>query len=305
VVENNRGGVVRSHGLDYDDVRRVRPDVIYVASQGFGRGGPLGESSAFGPLNSAFAGANTLWNHADAPYPGGVALNHPDHIASKLAVCAVLAALEHRRRTGEGQLIEMAQTEAAAYLLGEFYLEGPCTGTPARPNGNVVPYASPHGVYPCAGDDRWCAIAVVGDDAWARLRGCLGWPDDPTLATLAGRVAARAALDARLAEWTRGRSAEDAAATLQAAGVSAMPVQNPDDLRADPHLAARGSLVTVEHPEIGPERHVANPIRFGRTPKAPERPSPCLGEHTEAVLRRVLGLSAAEVAALVEEGVCR
>src|SRR6185295_14537418 len=117
VVENNRGGVVASWGLDYDDVRAVKPDIVYIASQGFGRGGPLGRSQAFGPLNSSFAGANYLWNHADAPYPAGSALNHPDHIASKLGAVAVLAALEHRRRTGEGQFIDMAQTEAAAYLM--------------------------------------------------------------------------------------------------------------------------------------------------------------------------------------------
>src|SRR5262249_22208932 len=104
---------------------------------------------------------------------------------------------------------------------------------------------------------------------------------------------------------TRVRSPEEAAGTLQAAGVSAMPVLDPDDLRVDAHLAARGAIVTVEHAEIGPERHVANPLRFSRTPKAPERASPCLGAGTEAVLGRVLGLSRAEVAALVEGGVCR
>src|SRR6185503_11195858 len=111
VIENNRGGVARRWGLDYDDVRRVRPDVVYLASQGYGRGGPLGEVQGFGPMNGAFAGACYLWNHPDAPYPGASSLNHPDHVASKLGLVAVLAALEHRRRTGEGQLIDMAQSE--------------------------------------------------------------------------------------------------------------------------------------------------------------------------------------------------
>src|SRR5438876_901237 len=268
VIENNRGDVVRKWGLDYEDVRRVRPDVVYLASQGFGRGGPLGEASAYGPLNSAFAGVTWLWNHPDAPYPAGSSLNHPDHIAAKLTAVAVLAALEHRRRTGEGQLIEMSQAEAAAYLIGEVYLEGPCTGRPAAQRGNAVLYACPHGVYPSAGDDRWVAIAVVGDEAWERFAGVLGWPLDPALASLDGRLAARAALDRRVAEWTRARSAEEAAAALQAAGVSAVPVENGDDHRADPHLAARGAIVTVEHPEIGPERHSGNPIRLSLTPRS-------------------------------------
>jgi crotonobetainyl-CoA:carnitine CoA-transferase CaiB-like acyl-CoA transferase len=300
VLENNRGGVARSWGLDYEDVRRLRPDVIYVASQGYGRGGPLGEVSAYGPLNSAFAGVTWLWNYPDAPYPGGSSLNHPDHIAAKMSAVAVLAALEHRRRTGEGQLIEMSQSEAAAYLIGEFYLEGETLAQA----GNGVRYACPHGVYPCAGEERWVAIAVVGDAAWERFASVLGWTLEPRLATLEGRLAARDELEGRVTEWTRGRSPEDAAAALQSAGVSAMPVQTGDDHRADAHLAARGGLVTLEHPDIGPERHSGNPIRMSRTPFAPPRAAPRLGADTEEVLTRVLGLTRDEVATLAD-AVCR
>jgi crotonobetainyl-CoA:carnitine CoA-transferase CaiB-like acyl-CoA transferase len=305
VIENYRGGVMRAWGLDYEDVRRVRPDVVYLSSQGYGRTGPLGALQGFGPLNAAFSGAGWLWNHADAPYPAASSLNHPDHIASKLGAVAVLAALEHRRRTGEGQLIDLAQTEAAAYLLGEFYLQQPCTGRPARPQGNAVDHACPHGVYPCRGEDRWCAIAVVGDDAWERLCGALGWAAEPALATLARRVAVRDDLDARLGGWTAAREAEAVAAILQAAGVSAMPVLGPDDLRADAHLAARGAIVTVEHPEVGPERHAGNPLRMSRTPLVVAGPAPLLGQHTEEVLTRVLGLSVDELQRLAADGVCR
>jgi crotonobetainyl-CoA:carnitine CoA-transferase CaiB-like acyl-CoA transferase len=309
VVENNRGGVVVDWRLDYEDVRRVRPDIIYLASQGFGRGGPLGEAPAFGPLNSSFSGANWLWNHPNTPYPAGSSLNHPDHIASKLAAVAVLAAIMHRQRTGEGQFIEMAQTEATAYLQGEFYLEGPCTGRPTEQRGNAVAYAVPHGVYPCAGGeghlDRWCAVAVVGDDMWLRFARCLGWESEPRYATLGGRLAARAEIDARVAEWTAVRTAEAAAATLQAAGVSAFMVQSPDDIRADPHLAARNAIISVEHPEVGTEHHGANPLRLGRTPLTAAGAAPLLGEHTEEVLSRVLGLSPDAIARLVAEGVCR
>src|SRR2546425_9928746 len=123
--------------------------------------------------------------------------------------------------------------------------------------------------------------------------------------TLFRSRAARAEIDARLAEWTRVRAAEEAAAALQAAGVSAMPVQNADDHRADPHLAARGALVTVEHPEVGPERHSGNPIRLSRAPLAPPVAAPRLGADSDDVLTRVLGLSRAEVARLVEDGVVR
>ncbi|MFN8625950.1 MAG: CoA transferase [Candidatus Binatia bacterium] len=304
VIENNRGGVVRQWGLDYDDVRRVRADVIYVASQGFGRGGPLGEAAAFGPLNSCFAGSNWLWNHADAPYPAGTATNHPDHIASKLAAVGVLAALEHRRRTGEGQFVELAQTEAAAYFLGEYYLEGPCTGRPPQPRGNASAYAAPHGVYPCSGEDRWCAIAVMNDEDWQRFVHCLGWQTPPTWNTLPGRLAARAEIDARLADWTRIRTAEEVAIALQAAGVSAMPVQNGLDHLADTHLSARGALVAIEHPETGTEHHPANPIRMSRTRLQVAGAAPLLDADTREVLSRLLELETAEIDKLIADGVC-
>src|SRR5581483_9016577 len=197
VAENNRGGVVERWGLDYEDVRARRPDVVYLASQGFGRGGPLGGAPAFGPLNASFAGATWLWNHADAPYPAGSSLNHPDHLASKLATVAVLAALEHRRRTGEGQRVEMAQTEAAAFFMGETYLATPSGAEAPLPRGNASDIAVPHGVYPSAGEDRWVAIAVGDDAEWQAFVRCVGWPDDPGLATLAARLKARAAIDAR------------------------------------------------------------------------------------------------------------
>ena len=305
VVENRRGGVVRAWGLDYADVKRLRPDVIYVSSQGYGRGGPLGEAPSFGPINSAFAGATWLWNYPDAAYPAGSSLNHPDHIGSKLGAIAVLAALEHRRRTGEGQLIDMAQTEATAYLMGEFYLEQPLTGRPARQRGNTVEYACPHGVYPCAGEDVWCAIAVVGDDAWERFWRVLGWAEERQFAMLEGRLAVQSQLDRRVADWTRDREPEEAASILQSAGISAMPVQGPDEHRADAHLAARGALVTVVHPKIGPARYTANPIRMSRMRMAPVAPAPRLGEHTTEVLNRVLGLSEGEARDLAAQGVCR
>src|SRR5262249_39748009 len=197
-------------------------------------------ASAYGPLNSAFAGLTWLWNFPEAPYPGGSSLNHPDHVAAKLAVAAILAALEHRRRTGEGQLIEMSQGEAAGEYVGEVSLEETCTGGPAEQRGNAVAWACPHGVYPAAGEDRWIAIAVTDDDAWRRCARVLGLRDDQSFATVAGRLAARASVDQAVAAWTRERDAAVAAELLQEAGVSAMPVMNGLDLRVDPHLTARG-----------------------------------------------------------------
>jgi len=306
VAENNRGAVVENLGLDYEHVRSVKPDIIYLSSQAYGRGGPLGKAAGFGPLNGAFAGACHLWNHADAPYPAGSTLNHPDHVASKLCAALILAALHHRSQTGKGQFIDMSQAEVAAYLLGEFYLEGPLAGKPAGPSGNRVPYAAPHGVYQCQGEDRWVAVAVVGEQAWEAFAAVVGhpeWKQDERFGGLARRLANQDELDRLVGQWTGQRTAEHVAKTLQQAGVSACEVQTGDDHRADPHLRERRAIVTVEHPEVGPERHIANPLRVDGTPVDRGLPSPSLGADTSAVMKSWIGLSDDEIASLIEQQV--
>ncbi len=305
VAENHRGGVLEKLGLGYEALRTVNPSIVYASSQGYGRGGPFGEMPAYGPLNSGFAGVHLLWNHPDAPYPCGTSMNHPDHIAGKLLAVAVLAALEHRRRTGEGQLVEMAQTEAAAYLVGELYLEGALGGTDPQPVGNRSAVAVPHGVFPAAGDDAWVAIAVPDDGAWTRLCGALGWAADAAVATLAGRLAAVDAIESRLSAWTAVRAARECAELLQAHGVSAMPVLGPLEHRADPHLQARGYLVETEHAEVGLEHHVGQPTRWSRLATRTASSAPCLGAHTAEVLREHLGLTDDEIVALTERAVLR
>jgi crotonobetainyl-CoA:carnitine CoA-transferase CaiB-like acyl-CoA transferase len=304
VAENHRGGVLDRLGLGYDDVRAANPGVIYAASQGYGRGGPFAEMPAYGPLNSGFSGVHLQWNHPDAPFPCGTSLNHPDHIAGKLLAVGVLAALDHRARTGEGQLLDMAQTEASAYLIGEIYLDAALRGDDPPPLGNRSDTAVPHGVYPSDGTDQWVAIAVGDDAAWRRLVAALGWAHDPALDALAGRLAARERIDADLAAWTTTLTPEQAAARLQRAGVSAMPVMGPVQHHADPHLAERGFIVHLVHPEVGPERQVGNPTRFSRLHQRTAASAPCLGADTVAVLAE-LGYDADAVADLEARGICR
>jgi crotonobetainyl-CoA:carnitine CoA-transferase CaiB-like acyl-CoA transferase len=305
VAENFRGGVLDSLGLGYEAVKQANPGVVYVSSQGYGREGPLADTPAYGPLNLGFTGLHHLWNHPDAPYPCGTSLNHPDHIAGKFLAVGVLAALRHRAHTGQGQLVDMAQTELAAFLLGEIYLDAHLSGRDPQPQGNESDRAVPHNVYPTVGEDRWLAVAVPSEEAWDRLRLALGWAEDDELASLAGRLARRGEIDARMAEWTRSRTAEEAAALLQQGGVSAMPVMGPEDHHADPHLTSRGFIVHLEHPEVGAERHAGNPLHLSRLDQRTAQSAPCLGADTEAILTDEFGLGAADVAALRESGVCR
>jgi crotonobetainyl-CoA:carnitine CoA-transferase CaiB-like acyl-CoA transferase len=304
IAENYRGGVLEGLGLGYEAIRERNPRVIYASSQGYGSTGPFGSMPAYGPLNSGFSGVHLLWNHPDAPYPCGTSLNHPDHIGGKLLAVAVLAALREREASGQGQRLEMAQTEVSAYLVGELYLATARDGVDPLPLGNAHLTAAPHGVYPSAGVDSWVAVAVMSDDEWQRLCKAAGW-DSTELPTAASRLAARAELDERLAGWTRSLSNVEAAELLQLQGVSAMPVMGPVDQHADAHLTERGFIVHLEHPEVGEETHVGNPIRFSRTGQRTAQSAPCLGVHTEEVLTEVLGLSPQDVADLVEQGVCR
>ena len=304
VVENYRGGVLDAMGLGYDAVKGSNPRVIYASSQGYGRTGPLGGMAAYGPLNLGFVGLHHLWNHADAPYPCGTSLNHPDHVAGKYLAAGIIAALDHRDRTDEGQRIDVAQTEFAAYLRGEVYLEGWRMGADPAPMGNDSTTACPHGVYPVEGDDRWIAIVVSDDSAWQDLCRAAGWPIDEELESLEGRLARAKEIGDRLARWTADQSGEALAARLQTLGISACPVMGPLDHLADEHLSARRFIVQLEHPEVGSERHAGNPIRMSVTQQRVAESAPCLGAHTEEVLGQVLGLTPDHVARLVADGVC-
>jgi crotonobetainyl-CoA:carnitine CoA-transferase CaiB-like acyl-CoA transferase len=189
--------------------------------------------------------------------------------------------------------------------MGHVYLEAAVTGVEPTGQGNHSDDAVPHNVYPSAGDDRWVAIAVHDDTAWQRLVAAVGWDADASLDQLAGRLAARDAIDKRLAEWTAAQTREEAAERLQAAGVSAMPVMGPIDHHADPHLTERAFIVELEHAEVGAERQVGNPIRFSSLEQRTAVSAPLLGEHTEEVLEAVLGIPPERTAELRESGVCR
>lgn len=304
VVENYRGGVLDAMGLGYEAVKASNPGVVYASSQGYGRTGPLAGMAAYGPLNLGFAGLHLLWNHPDAPYPCGTSLNHPDHIAGKYLAAGVIAALDHRAGTGEGQRVDLAQTELAAYLRGEVYIDAWRLGADPPAMGNASPAACPHGVYPVGGDDRWIAIVVPDDKSWLALCEAAGWPPEDDLMALEGRLARSEEISARLAEWTSEQDGTALAGYLQSVGISASPVMGPLDHLADEHLLARGFIVELEHPEVGSERHAGNPVRMSVTAQRVAPSAPCLGAHTVEVLGEVLGVAPEEVERLAAEGVC-
>jgi benzylsuccinate CoA-transferase BbsF subunit len=304
VAENFANGVMERMGLGYDEVRRLKPDVIMVSISGYGRSGPERDFVSYGPATVPLSGFSSVTGYQGGP-PAHVGISYGDPTAALHAALAVVAALCHRSRTGEGQFIDVTLWEAATSLLPDALLEYQMNGAEPPRDGNRDPHMAPHGVFRCAGGDRWLSIAVDSDEEWRALCGVIGEESlgaDPRFATAAERKRNEDVLEARITEWTKTLSPQEATHRLQAAGVAAFPTMTNQDLAEDPHLAARGFFVDLPHREVGPRHHAGIPWRLSATPCSVETAAPCLGQHTERVLSEVLGYSPAEIEALRAEG---
>ncbi|MFQ5614149.1 MAG: CaiB/BaiF CoA transferase family protein, partial [Anaerolineae bacterium] len=229
-----------------------------------------------------------------------------DFIGAGYGLIAVLAALDFRRRTGRGQHIDLSQYEAGLQFIIPALLDLQANGHVPGPQANRDPQAAPHGVYPCRGDDAWCAIAVFDEAQWqalCRVAGHPDWAEDPRFATLEARQAHEDDLDRRVGEWTAGLTPGQVMEQLQAAGVPAGKVQTVGDLFSCPQLAHRRQWPALEHPALDRYEYEAPPFLLSETPAQIRRPSPCLGEHNDYVFGELLGLSAAEIERLKAEGV--
>jgi len=306
VGENFRGGVMKSLGLDYDRVCQIKPDIIYISSQGFGGGGPYSDYQAYGPMLAAASGVLYLWAHPDDPYPVGANVPIPDHMASKQAVVAALAALDYRRRTGKGQFIDMSQVEVAAALIGESYLDYTINGRIPKPVGNRSLYAAPHGCYRCKGVDQWCAISVFTNDEWQRFCDAIGnpgWTEDRKFTDTVSRLRNVDELDELVERWTIERSPDEVMNTLQAAGIAAGAAQRSVDTINDPQLKWLNAIIEVDHPVAGRRLYPNVPFRMSNMAFPASRPAPLLGQHTEEICRELLQMSPEKIGRLKEEKV--
>ena len=303
VVANNfTPGTMDRLGLGYDAVSAERPDIVYLSMSMQGASGPDRNDVGFGLTIAALTGLQHLSGPSDRP-PVGTGTNYPDHVPNPChAAFAVLAALHHRRRTGLGQFIDLAQTEPTIALLGTAIVDYTANGRLAHRTGNAHPLASPHGAYPCR-DGRWIAIAAWSDAQWRAIAGELGLPAD-AWPDAASRTAGRDALDDRITVATRERDAPSLAAALQRAAVPAAEVADVADLvERDPQLAHRGHWVRLDHAVMGRTLYNAPPFRLSRTDFEMRSPAPLLGEHTDAVCRELLGLGDDEMQRLRADGV--
>jgi benzylsuccinate CoA-transferase BbsF subunit len=306
LTENFRAGAVEKLGLDYESVRRIKPDIVYLSSQGFGKTGPYSGHKAYGPLMAAASGMLRLWAHADDPYPVGATAPIPDHFAAKHAVLAVLAALDYRRRTGKGQFIDLSLVEVGANLIGASYLEYTVNGHVPQPMGNRIPYAAPYGIYRCNGDDQWCAISVFTEEEWRSFCAAAGhseWTRDARFADTVSRLRNVDALDVVIEEWTSQHEPADVMRTLQAAGVAAGVAARSVDALADAQLEHLQAFVEVDHPVVGRKIYPGIPFKITGMTFPESRPAPLFAEHTKEICRDILKLPEDEIRRLVDAGV--
>jgi benzylsuccinate CoA-transferase BbsF subunit len=309
VTENFAAGVLERLGFGYERLKEIRPDIVYVSNCGFGQVGPYAGFKTWGPIVQAVSGLTFASGLPDRP-PAGWGYSYMDHTGGYYMAMAILLALIHRKRTGEGQWVDLACTEAALTLHGPALLDWTVNGRPSRREGqphsnrNQWPAMAPHGIYPCAGDDAWVAIACRDDADWRRLAAVIGepWAGEPAWAALDRRLADQDALDEQVAGWSLGQDKFDVQRRLREAGVPCSAVQTPGE-RVDHDPDTEGLWPRVTHSAMGEVRVDGLPARFSRTPWRIERGAPCLGEHNEAVFGRLLGLTPGEVSALREEGV--
>jgi len=305
VCENFAAGVMDRMGLGYEAIRRIKPDIIMIALSGYGHTGPESEFVSYGPAQVPLSGMSSLTGYAGWP-PMHVGISYGDPTGGLHGAVAVLAALLHRSATGEGQFIDLSQQETSIAVLGEGVLEQTIAGRQPERSGNRDVHMAPHGVFRCAGEQRWVAVAVRSDAEWQRCAEAIGRPElanDGRFASLAARKANEEALEAVLSEWTLTRTPEDAAEHLQRAGIPASVSMHSQDLAEDRHLGASGFFVHLPHREVGTRLHLGMPWRMTDTPCAVRRPAPCLGEHTDDVLQRVVGYRAERIADLRQRGV--
>lgn len=305
VTESFSAGTIGRLGLGYRALRAINPRIIMLSTNIHGQTGPWADQGGAGAQGAAVAGIIHFTGWPDQP-PLSTGTPYSDYVSPSFGVAALMAALDHRERTGEGQYIDLSQVECASQFIAPAILDYTANGRVRTRRGNRSSTSAPHNVYRCQGNDRWCAIAVRNEAQWQAFCQVLGapeWTADSRFATMAGRLAHQNDLDRLVEGWTAGQTPEEVAEQLQAVGVPAGIVMRSVDLLEDPQLAARDHFVFLEHPEIG--RHAVDRMsyRFSKTPGRLEQAAPCLGEHNERVMREVLELSWEELEQAVLEGV--
>jgi len=306
VIENFSPGVMERLGLGYAALSAIRPGLVMISLTGYGQAGPYSKDMAYGGLIGAQSGLFTVTG-----YPGDktreVGITYADPTAGVWGAFFVTAALLHRKRTGQGQHIDLSTYEVMEAMLAEPMLEYAIAGREPAPMANRDPWMAPHNCYKAAGDaEQWVAIAVGSEAQWRSMCVAIGLPalaDDPRFRTLEARKRNEEVLDGIVTQWTSTRDRWEITVILQRAGVAAIPTFLDSDLLGDPHLKERGYFVELAHPEVGKRPHAGVPYSMSLTPCRVRRAAPCLGQDTDHALSTLLGYSPDKIAELLKTGI--
>jgi len=303
-IESFTPGTVGDLGIGYETARSLNPSIIMASTCLMGQSGPAAAFAGYGYHAGAVAGFYEILGWPDrAPNAPWVA--YTDTIAPRFLAATIMAALDHRRRTGQGQYIDAAQLETALHFLAPQIIDFNVSGRVVSRAGNRSETMAPHGAYPCSGNDQWCAIAVESNEQWDALRRAMGdpaWAGDDRFRTAEGRLRHQEEIDGRLGEWTSGKSAQEVMHLLQSAGVPAGVVQRSSDLLRDPQLAHWRFFRYIDHPEMGNIPYSGHQFRIRGYDSGPRFPAPLLGQHNELVLREILGMTDEEITEVLAAG---
>ncbi len=310
VIENYSAGVMEAKGLSYTEMAAINPAIVYLSLSGFGHQGRDRDHITWGPTAQAVSGLTFMSGLPGQP-SAGWGYSYLDHTAGYYAALAALFAIYHRALTGRGQYVDISQIETGMVLAGPAILDRTVNGRPYRRPGNPPgnhandPALAPHNTYPCRGDDRWIAIVIEDEHQWQALAGVMGspaWTSSPEFRTNSARLAHQDQLDQLIAAWTRGFDPHDLMLLLQAQGVPAGAVQTiADRMERDPQLEQRGFYREADHAELGRHRFEGVPFQMSRSMWQVEHGAPLLGEHNDAVLCDLLGLTGDEALELTLE----
>lgn len=305
VTESFRPGTMKKWGLDYQSVRKEKPDIIYLSTSMQGQEGPSSSFAGTGSMLCAIAGFGEIsgWPDRMPSPPYGA---YSDYFCQRFNSLALIAALDYRRRTGKGQWIEQSQLESSLQFYSPLIMDYMINGRISGRNGNRVSHACPHGIFPCEGEDNWVAIVVFNEDEWLSLCNSIGspeWTKNDKFSTHAKRKENEAELEQLIGNWTSARTAEEVETHMQTANISCHKVVKNSDLFADPQLKHRNYFVKIDHPVIGkPTYQQQADYILSKTPREVTKPSPCLGEHNEYVYKELLGMTDEEIAEHIVAG---
>ena len=299
-------GVMERHGLGYEELKKIKPDLIVFSKNTMGAYGRERHLFGWGTAVISYAGLVSITGYGEDGLPQMMGGTWPDYTLGNYSPFLIMAALYYRQKTGQGMFLDTAMCDAVVTMIPEAVMDYTMNGRVQEARGNKDERFAPHGVYRCIGDDKWVAIVIENDAEWktfCKLTGREHWQKDERLSDLYGRQQNRHELDRGIDDWTCTKTAAEVTEMLQKAGIPASPVNNLEEVTRDPHLQARGLFKEITHPEVGTKLSPATPMNLSKVPDLKYERAPLIGEHNQYVFSELCGISPSELGQLVEERV--